>query len=340
MFERSRAMPKFFARKLCDRALFAPFLCLLLLTSSPANATFHLWRITQLFSNADGTVQFIEITSLAAGQQFISGHTITSSQGGTTKTFTFASNLPDDSAVVSSEQDPYGGGTVTVTRYKSFIVATAAFGALAGISPDYVMPNGFLFTTNGTVNFGEGSDSFSYASLPTGSLALYRDGGPGPNSPKNFSGARGTLPASTSTAFALENPQPGSFQSGIGLVSGWSCQGSTITITVDGSVQLPVPYGSSRADTASACGGSNTSTGFGLLINFNLLGAGTHAAQLFVNGAPKGEPVQFTVIVPSGQFLTGAAATITVPNFPSTGKTTTLIWQEAQQNFAVRSVTP
>jgi hypothetical protein len=88
------------------------------------------------------------------------------------------------------------------------------------------------------------------------------------------------------------------------------------------------------------CGAGNTNTGFGLLFNFNYLGAGTHQAQLSVNGQAQGSPIQFTVTVPSGEFLTGASKEVTVSDFPTAGRTTTLIWQQSQQNYAVKSVTP
>src|SRR4051812_12255156 len=55
----------------------------------PAQATFHLWYINEIYSNADGTVQFIELKAAASGQQFIRGHTIRSSSGSTTNTYTF-----------------------------------------------------------------------------------------------------------------------------------------------------------------------------------------------------------------------------------------------------------
>jgi hypothetical protein len=143
-------------------------------------------------------------------------------------------------------------------------------------------------------------------------------------------------PGQAATALAsLENPQPNSFQSGIGLLSGWSCSGPDIAIVVDGKTTLAMPYGSARADTASACGG-NTSTGFGLLINFNTLGPGTHTARLLVNGAPAGD-TQFTVNVPAGEFMTGMSKEITIMNFPLAGKSTVLTWQQSQQNFALKS---
>ena len=94
--------------------------------------------------------------------------------------------------------------------------------------------------------------------------------------------------AQSATQAALENPQPASFQSGIGLLSGWSCQGPSIAIAIDGGARLAAPYGSSRADTAGACGTGNTNSGFGLLVNFNLFGAGAHTAQMYVNGVAQG----------------------------------------------------
>lgn len=148
--------------------------------------------------------------------------------------------------------------------------------------------------------------------------------------------ARAASPAEADAS--LENPQPGSYQSGIGLLSGWSCQGPSIAIAIDGASPVGAPYGSSRADTAGLCGAGNTNTGFGLLFNFNTLASGAHTAQLFVNGQPQGSTTQFDVVVPVGEFLTGVAKEVDVGGFPSAEKTTRLIWQQAQQNFAIRSV--
>jgi hypothetical protein len=141
------------------------------------------------------------------------------------------------------------------------------------------------------------------------------------------------------TLASLENPQPDSYQSGIGLISGWSCTAGTITASVDGKTTLTLPYGSARADTASVCGAGNTNTGFGLLLNYNTLSTGTHTASLMVNGTPVGS-VQFNVTVPSGEFMTGMTREVTVADFPMAGKNTLLTWQQSQQNFAVKSVAP
>jgi hypothetical protein len=134
------------------------------------------------------------------------------------------------------------------------------------------------------------------------------------------------------TVATLENPAAGSFQSGIGLISGWSCT-SGVSVMVDGT-SYAVAYGTPRADAASACGG-NANVGYGLLFNYNLFGAGNHSAQLMLNGAAIGAPVPFTVTTLGGEFLTGLAKQVVVTDFPQAGKTTTLAWQQAQQNFAV-----
>jgi hypothetical protein len=155
-----------------------------------ANATFHLNQITQLYSNKDGTVQFIELRSNAGGQQFLAGHTITSSQGTASHSFAFPSNLPGDTATTTS--GGYYGGTSTT--YKSFVIGTQGFAALNVVTPDFIVPNGFLFTANGNLNYGEGADTLSYASLPNdGKLALNRNGTMSVNSPTNFAGAAATV---------------------------------------------------------------------------------------------------------------------------------------------------
>ena len=60
-----------------------------------AGASFHLWKITEIYSNASGTVQFIELSTTAGGQQFLATHSITAT-GANTNNFVFPSNLPGD----------------------------------------------------------------------------------------------------------------------------------------------------------------------------------------------------------------------------------------------------
>src|SRR5687768_13564618 len=92
------------------------------LAASPAFATFHLWQMNELYSNADGSVQFLEMTALTNGQQFLQGHTLRSASGGTTRTFSFETDLPGDT--------PNG---------RRMLIATQGFAALGIVTPDYVV---------------------------------------------------------------------------------------------------------------------------------------------------------------------------------------------------------
>lgn len=143
------------------------------------------------------------------------------------------------------------------------------------------------------------------------------------------------MPALGWAQSVLENPPPNGDASGIGLVSGWTCAGAgaVVEVAFNGGARMRVPAGGARADTLATCGRSDT--GFGLLLNFNLLGTGSHSAQLFVNGSAAGGPVTFRVTTLGSEFVRGAAATVDVPNFPVAGRTTTLRWQQASQNFVV-----
>ena len=78
----------------------------------------------------------------------------------------------------------------------------------------------------------------------------------------------------------LENPAPASFQSGLGVISGWVCAAEAVEIELNGQRQ-PAAIGTARADTAPTCG--HSATGFGLLFNWNLLGDGEHEVVAFVD---------------------------------------------------------
>ncbi|HXS51781.1 MAG TPA: hypothetical protein VN782_04560 [Usitatibacter sp.] len=180
-------------------------LLVLLALSAGVQASYHLWTITQLYSNADGSVQFIELQALAGGEEFLAGHTIVSAQGGSSHSFMFPANLPGDTATTMTEGGGYYGGGSMTTTYRTMLIATQGFAALNGVRPDYVVPNGFLFTSGGTLTYGEGADVMTYGALPTdGKMALYRNGMPGVNLPQNFAGDAASI---TQTATA-EAPGP------------------------------------------------------------------------------------------------------------------------------------
>ena len=186
---------------MCRNALRSFLAALVLLASFEAHATFHLWLITQAYSNADGSVQYIELTAYASGQQFVAGHTIAASQGGTTHSYTLPANLPDDTAMTTTGGGYYGGGASTT--YRSMVIATQGFAALGILTPDYVVPNGFLFTSGGTLRWAEGADAWNYPALPTdGNLALNRNGSTSVNAPMNFNGQTARIALTGTTANA------------------------------------------------------------------------------------------------------------------------------------------
>jgi hypothetical protein len=149
-----------------------------LLAASAPHAAFHLFTIEQLYSNADGTVQFIVMSCAGCppGENFWAGQSIASTHAGATKTFTFPNNLPS-----------------TNTSGKKALIGTQGFAALGLIAPDYTISNGFLATDGGTVNYAF-VDQMTYSALPTdGTNALYRNGSVAQNLATNFAGASASV---------------------------------------------------------------------------------------------------------------------------------------------------
>ncbi len=71
----------------------------LAIAATAADASYHTFQIEQIFSNADGTIQFIVLhESLGMdGENMLGGHTLTATQGMTTNTYFFDRDLPGGS---------------------------------------------------------------------------------------------------------------------------------------------------------------------------------------------------------------------------------------------------
>ncbi len=96
--------------------------------------------IRQIFSNDDGTVQFIEIhdrgqNDCDSGEANWAGQTLLSTGPGPDKAFQFPTDLP-----------------TCATSGHNILIATEGFTALGIVVPDYVIPNGFLQIPNGTLS--------------------------------------------------------------------------------------------------------------------------------------------------------------------------------------------
>lgn len=145
-----------------------------------ARANFHLWQVTEIYSNEDGSVQFIELFTNSGSQEVLLNHQIRCSGPSGTNLFTFTNSLP--------------AGTMN----KTFIIGTSNLSSIAGgVKADYVMPANFLRRDSGvtnTINFGLNQHIVTYTNLPTdGEISLVRSfGGPtaltlaATNSPKNY----------------------------------------------------------------------------------------------------------------------------------------------------------
>ena len=134
----------------------------------------------------------------------------------------------------------------------------------------------------------------------------------------------------------LENPRSGSFQSGVGVISGWACHAHEIVIELNG-VPYRAGYPTTRPDTLGRCGDSDN--GFSLLWNWNNLGAGTHTVRALLDGT---EFASTTVRVTTfgEQVLRGVSGTFPLSDFPHAGDMTRVRWEESLQNFVITDGQP
>lgn len=148
-----------------------------LLFPTRALAAFHLWDFSEVYSNADGTIQFIEFTTFSSSETQVAGRSLTSNS-------TTGYTLPCCNLVGS-------------TSNRKFLVATSAFAALSGaVTPDFVMPDNFIAVTGGDTLTLVGADFFTFGSglLPVdGVLSLNKNLTTGTNSPTNFAGQTGEV---------------------------------------------------------------------------------------------------------------------------------------------------
>ena len=155
-----------------------------------ARADFATFVIDQLYSNADGTVQYIvlrEAQGINDGS-LLAGRTLTSTHTGVTKVFTFPADLPS-----------------AATAGKRVLIGSNGYAARSALAPDYQMPDRFLATDGGTVDYA-GVDQLTYATLPVdGNNALQRNGTVAQNLATNFAGNTAAFPANSITVIEFYN---------------------------------------------------------------------------------------------------------------------------------------
>ncbi len=138
----------------------------------PAAGLVHLWNVSEVYSNADGSVQFVEFLTSGPGETFFSLGALDSNEN-------------------TVEGFPNLAGN---TRNRSVLLATEGFGALpGGVEPDVVLPANFFDLEGDTlvfraVNLTETWDTWSFPAVPVdGTLSLHRDSPGATNPPQSFS---------------------------------------------------------------------------------------------------------------------------------------------------------
>jgi hypothetical protein len=160
-----------------------------------------LWKIQEVYSNDDGSIQFIELFSEHDNQNFPNKITIESR---------------DSSDKLHKAHVFTTSGLIDKTENHSLLLATPGFSVLpGGVTPDYVIPFDFLITAGGTLRifatFGEPSgkdeleyDKLEYEWFQTKGVSSFHLNGNGSffgaNSPTNFAGETGRL---TQNSYAI-----------------------------------------------------------------------------------------------------------------------------------------
>ena len=173
--------------------LLAPLLALLFaLVAPPAQAAFHLFRISEVYSNADGTLQYVvirEATGTNGEDQWFNNQLEATNAAGVKKELTFTKNLPSPQ-----------------TASRSVLIATAGMAAL-GLAPDYTIPDRFIPTDGGKLQYAGFTDQITLPVLPTdGATAIDRNGAHVTPAPRNFANATIGISATPVTSVEFFNP--------------------------------------------------------------------------------------------------------------------------------------
>jgi hypothetical protein len=161
------------------------------------HAAFHFWQMHEVFSNASGTVQFIEMQDSAGGEIFTNGFTMSANSDGNVQSV-ILTNL------------------ITGNTPGSLLFATPGFAALpGGVTPDFPIPANFFNpnATNLTFSFDGSGDSITFtgASLPKNGINSLTDNNiygvqnlaSALNSPTNLAGTTGSVNVSPEPGTAI-----------------------------------------------------------------------------------------------------------------------------------------
>jgi hypothetical protein len=165
------------------------------LAAMPAQAFFHEWEIKEVYTNADGTMQYVELQAFLSTEIVANGAQIVATSDGVTRTFSFPGDLTGN------------------TQDRHLLIASPGFERLVGaVTPDFYLPSGLFFDPDAasititithpslpvidTMTFAgaalplNGRDSLTDTTIHTPTTTLVA----GQSSPTNYAGAAGALP--------------------------------------------------------------------------------------------------------------------------------------------------
>ncbi|MDP7455739.1 MAG: hypothetical protein QGF62_04095, partial [Gammaproteobacteria bacterium] len=148
----------------------------------PSHADFDQWQISEVFTSADGSIQFIELSTSAVNQQDLAAQSLIATDGVTQQqnSLVFPNNLSGE------------------TANSTVLIATSDFAQLTGLNPDFVIESGFLALAGGSLNFANDTATVVYeaAQLPqNGIQSINGQLEPQIASPKSFSGLSAAVQA-------------------------------------------------------------------------------------------------------------------------------------------------
>jgi hypothetical protein len=224
----------------------------------PASAGAHTWDVFEIFSNADGTIQFVELREMngTSGEIGVGNGFLTSN----TRSFDIPSNV------------------TSPTTNKHILFGTTEFDKLFSQLPgsphvDFLIPDNMVpfFSVSGdTIRYTPyDSRTFGAGQLPTdGSGSLNLDAGsgslvPGTNTPENYAGLGGTIDATPpppgvpdgragSTPMLVSKLDPNGSQ--LSISWGTTCGSTQYSILFGDRSQLPLVPGGAFAVGGSVCG--------------------------------------------------------------------------------------
>jgi len=161
--------------------------CLACVGAGVALAAAPSFQVVEVFSSADGAIQFVQLREAAgqSGQNGLKGATLTVTRAGRVNTFVFPADLPHPNTANHS----------VLVASQGYLAVPGDYPEYKALVPDYTMPDRFLPAEGATVNFAD-ADEWTYQALPRdGFSAVFRTGNPvRDNNAQNYGGVSVSLP--------------------------------------------------------------------------------------------------------------------------------------------------